>query len=157
MTEAPKESSAFVRALAEVLDGARAANDVAREVAREAVHETLALVAADHPLDYARLVDKYADRVVERCCAMAACTAQPQCSFPTKSGKPCGRRAAVDGVCSQHLAAWRERAETGRRQQVYAASVRRSAPADSYARELCDKARKRTVSMAFPDDVTRAL
>ena len=146
-----------MRALGDVLAGARAADELAEVLVREAVHQTLALVAADYPLDYASLVDRYAPRVVEGCCAMAACTARPQCSFSTKGGKQCARRAAVDGVCGQHLAAWREQQEAARRQQVYAARVQRGAPADAYAHELKDRARKRTLSMAFPaGDVTHA-
>ena len=141
-----------------MLSGAREANTIARALAVEAVHETLALVARDHPLDYTHLVDRYAKQVVDRCCAMAACeTTGAQCTCTTRAGKPCSKRAAVDGACLAHLEARQERAEEQRRKQAYAATVQRSGPADPYALQLRAKSKKRTVSMAFPDDVAHAL
>ena len=143
-----------MRALADVLAGAKTANEVAEALVREAVHQTLALVAQDHPLDYATLVAKYSARVVDGCCAMASGTATT-CRFETKAGRPCARRAVVDGVCTQHLEAWRQRQEAGRRQEVYAAHVARTAPAeDPYVHDLKERARKRAVCMSLPCDVT---
>lgn len=146
-----------MRALVGMLSGAREANAIARALASEAVHETLALVARDHPLDYTQLVDKYARQVVDRCCAMATCQAGAQCTCTTRAGKPCSKRAAVDGACLAHLEARQERAEEQRRKQAYAAAVQRSGPADPYALQLRSKAKKRSVSMAFPNDVARSL
>lgn len=151
MTSDGKEASAFVRGLADVLAGAKSVNELAEALVREAVHQTLALVAQDHPLDYATLVARYSERVVAGCCAMTS-GAVPTCRFETKAGKPCTRRAAVDGVCTQHLEAWRQRQEAGRRQQVYAAAVARRAPTaeDPHVHELKQRARKRVLSMTLP-------
>lgn len=163
MTSAPKETSAFLRALGDMLAGARHAQEIAEVVVTEAVQMTLAMVARDYPLDYTQLLAKYQAEVVRACCAMldeggggATCTAT------TRAGKPCARRAVVNGVCAQHVDAWHEQQAALRRQDSYAAVVRHAATLDPHAaelRQMRDLGRRRTVAMALPESegVARAL
>lgn len=140
-------SSPFLRAITDVLAGARHARELAEVLVTEAVQATLARVTADFPLDFGSLVARYQDEVVRRCCALFQ--TEDTCRATTKTGKPCARRAVVDGACAQHLESWRAAHETHRRREAYAASVR--APADPHLADLRAAGRKRTVSMAFPD------
>lgn len=121
----------------------------------EAVQHTLAKVCADYPLDYSMLRAKYQDDVVQACCRAAfddgAGSGVPRCSGVTKAGKPCGRRAVINGVCTQHLEAKREEQAAARRQEAYAASLTAVGPRDPHAHELRSLGTKHTVSMAFPD------
>lgn len=141
-----------------MLNGTRQAHELAEVLATEAVQQTLACVSRDHPLDYTRLVHAYQHDVVNSCCSMFTSVAEDaHCSATTKLGKPCGRRAAVCGVCLQHLDAWQQQQAVQRRQEAYANSLRRDAPADPYARELKHLSAKRHVPMAFPKEFARAL
>lgn len=152
MSRAAKESSPFLRALEDLLSGSRHAHEVAELLAAEAVQRTLARVTADYPLDYTQLLAKYQADVVAQCCSMVE-DGRKKCTATTKAGKPCGRRAAVGDVCAQHLSFWQEQQAAQRRQEAYMTSVRRDAPKDPYTSELKQLAKKRTVSMAFPDGV----
>lgn len=155
------QPSPFLRALAELLTGARHAHELAELLATEAVQRTLVRVAADHPLDYAELLRRYQADVVRECCAMLdtadAADAAQTCGAKTRAGKPCAKRAVLNGVCAQHVDHWRAQQASQRRQDVYAESVRHAAATDPYADELRELGRKRSVAMAFPDDVAGAL
>lgn len=148
----------MVRALNDLLAGARNAHDLAEMLVEEAVQRTLAHVTTDYPLDYTRLLDKYQPEVVRECCAMfeGADADAPRCFGTTKAGKPCARRAVLNGVCAKHVDAWKQQQAAQRRQQVYDAT-RRGGPVDPYAQELAVMSKKRQVSMAFPDDVPHML
>lgn len=164
MSSAPKETSPFLRALVEVVTGARHAHDMAELLVTEAVQQTLARVCKDYPLDYTQMLARYQAGVVTSCCHLFkgatddAGRDAPTCAATTKAGKPCGKRPVMSGFCGSHLEAWREQREAQRRTDTYAASVRRQAATDPYAHDLQQASKKRTVSMAFPDDsVTKAL
>jgi hypothetical protein len=160
MQSASKETSPLVRALTDVLSGAKHVQDLATLLVSEAVRRTLAHVCRDHHLDYASMVAKIEDAVVQECVAMYA-PPQPKatCSFVTKAGKPCGRHAVVEGACAAHLDALRERQASALRQDVYAAGASKASIArtDPHAARLKDLSRPRSVNMALPDDVTAML
>lgn len=150
-----------------MLAGARHAQEIAEVVVTEAVQITLAMVARDYPLDYSHLLAKYQADVVRECCAMldgggGGGGGGAMCSAVTRTGKPCARRAVVNGVCAQHVDAWREQQAAARRQDSYAAVVRHAAATDPHAaemRHMKDLGRRRTVAMALPEPegVARAL
>lgn len=147
-----------------MLAGARHAQEIAEVVVTEAVQLTLAMVARDYPLDYTHLLAKYQAEVVRSCCAMLDDTGGggATCSATTRAGRPCARRAVVNGVCAQHVDAWQEQQAALRRQDSYAAVVRHAATNDPHAtdlRQMKDLGRRRTVAMALPEaeGVARAL
>lgn len=153
-------SSAFTRAFLDLLSGARSAHDMARALAGEAVRTTLARVAADYPLDYTRLLQRYEQDVVAECCGTfqkPPDAPNTMCTATTKTGRPCGRRAAVNGVCTAHLDTWREQQEASRRQGAYVTAVGRERPRDVHTQQLREQARKRKADMSFPEDVAGAL
>lgn len=102
--------SPFVRALEGVLIGTKSAHQVAEVLVRAAVAETMSLACSDYPLDYATLVKKYEDVVVERCCRACIADGFAQCEAKTKStGVQCCKRAVLGGFCTQHMSKWKER------------------------------------------------
>lgn len=155
MSGAPKETSPFLRALGDLLSGARHANELAEVLVTEAVQRTLARVATDYPLDYTLLLDAYQADVVAECCSVAAGggdAGAKTCAATTKAGKQCVRRAVMGDVCMQHLDFWQEQQATQRRQQAYATSVRRDTPKDPYEHELKELTKRRKVAVALPAD-----
>lgn len=154
------KGSIFLRSLTDVLTGTRQLHELAEVLVVEAVRLTLARVAQDHPLDYTLLLKKYEAGVVKECCGMFNDTAAVDaklCGAPTKTGKPCERRAVLNGACSQHIDAWQQRQEAQRRQEVYA-SARRKAPTDPHTEALKRVAGKRRAApMTFPDDAGATL
>lgn len=163
MASEPKEPSAFLRALGDMLAGARHAQEIAQVVVTEAVQATLALIARDYPLDYSQLLARYQADVVRSCCAMLDDTGSGvACTAATKTGRPCTKRAVINGVCAQHVGAWHQQQAALRRQDSYAAVVRHAASHEPHATELQqlkEVGRRRTVAMALPetDGVARAM
>lgn len=149
----------FLRAVSDLLAGARHARDLAEVLVTEAVHRTLARVCADYPVDYTKLISTYERDVVTECCALALTTAEAPatCSATGKNGKRCSKKAVLNGVCSTHIQAWQEQQEAQRRLQLDAAKRKRDAPQDRYSAELKQLAKKRQVSMAMPTDVAAVL
>ena len=158
-TKSASKGSVFLRCVTDLFTGAKQTHELAEVLVVEAVRLTLARVAEDHPLDYTRLLQKYEAGVVQQCCGLFADPGSEAklCGAPTKSGKPCERRAVLNGVCSKHIDAWRQQQEAQRRQELYA-SARRHPPPDPHAEELKKAAgQRRTASMAFPEDTGAAL
>ena len=152
MTSAPKESSPFLRALNDLLSGARHAHELAEVLVTEAVQLTLARISKDYPLDFTKMQAKYQGDVVAQCCRLVAAPEQHEmCGAPTKTGKACGRRAVVGGACSLHIEAWKEQQAAQRRKDMYAVGVKRDAPGDAYAQELQLVSAKRRVPMVIED------
>ena len=146
-----QDCPAFLRALNDVLSGVRHAKDLAEALVTEAVQQTLMCVCNDYPLDFTQLVNKYQAGVVASCCGMAAEQREQACMASTKQGKPCGRRAVLNGMCTAHQHVWTEQQEARRRLEADTTQRKRAAPPDPHAEELKRASRRRTVPMTLPD------
>lgn len=107
----------FVRSLEAVLVGVRQLEDFAGVLVGSAVEDALLCVARDYGHDYGGLLAKYRDGLVRRH-AGGLLNEGTSCRGFTRDGKPCPRRATLDGHCKVHAAARAE--ELSRRRNVEA-------------------------------------
>ena len=160
MARAAKDSSsAFQRAVAELLSGVKHAHEVAEMLVVEAVQETLARICREYPLDYTQLVDKYQADVVAQCCRLCE-TRQPataanthSCGATTKSGKPCSRRAIFGGYCGNHMEEFKAHQALQRRTHAYIDTLARTHNVDEMALDLKNMSKNNMVPMKLPANV----
>lgn len=147
---ASQDCPAFVRAITDVLTGAKHARDLAEALVTEAMQQTLVRVCNDYPLDFTQLVAKYQGEIVASCCGMAVAQSEKACGATTKQGKPCGKKAVLNGMCTAHQHVWREQQEVQRRLEADAARRKRDAPQDPHGEELKRVSRRRIVPTTVP-------
>lgn len=117
----------FSRTLQSVVSGARQLEEFSHVLVQTAVEDALLCVARDYGHEYSALLARYRDLVVRRH-ASGSLTEKTQCRGVTKGGKPCGRRAQLQGYCQTHAAQMAEEEAKRRRVEAYRASVPRREP-----------------------------
>lgn len=117
----------FLKTLQSVVTGARQLEEFSNVLVSAAVEDTLLCVARDYGHDYSVLLRRYKDEVVRRHSA-GTLTEKTQCRGTTKGGKPCGRRAQLQGYCQMHAAQMAEEEAKRRKVEAYKASVPQREP-----------------------------
>ena len=148
-----KDSSAFQRAVGELLNGAKHTHEVAEILVIEAVQETLARVCRDYPLDYTQLVKKYQADVVAQCCQL--CESRPSgtqepCGAITKHGKRCSMRAIFGGYCGKHKDEFQVQHALQRRTEAYVDTLARGQNRDVFVTDLQKTSKNNMVPMKLP-------
>lgn len=143
-----------------MLSGAQRAHTIAEALVRDAVQQTLALVAKEYPLDYKELCQKYEHTVVSKVCGQIACTGGDMtCKATTKAGTRCSFQAAVEGYCTKHMADGLQAKAAERRKEAHRSDVTTEAEMDAHRKDLHEIAKKsrKVVPMDLGNDPLQVL
>jgi len=92
--------SSFSKTLESIVSGTRNLEEFAAALLSAAIDDVLLCVSRDYGHDFTTLVETYRDRVVARHSSSSASVAV--CAGTSASGKPCTKRAFVNGFCKTH-------------------------------------------------------